>query len=166
MMTVTDISQRFAISSWQTYRLLQSIRPVLGDLCQSTKGRQLILNPEAIFIVERAIQLNRGGVALKALPERIKAELHRNIEVRPDPDNSVAPQSTKDAPNTEMLELIREQLTTKDQLITKQQQQITELLSQLRDLQEKVPALPVPDGRQESKRIGRWQALRMLITGQ
>ena len=55
------LADRLGLSPWQIRRLIYALRPVLGDLLTSAKGRPLEVSPQAIGILERAVELKASG---------------------------------------------------------------------------------------------------------
>jgi DNA-binding transcriptional MerR regulator len=82
MLTIDVLADRLGLSPWQTRRLIYALRPVLGDLLKSTKGRPLGISPQAIGILERAAALKASGVPLKGLAEIVQSELSGNGKER------------------------------------------------------------------------------------
>jgi len=87
MLTVGDLSSRLGLSEWQTRRIIYALRPVLGDLLTSAKGRPLEVNPQAIGILERAAQLKASGIPLGKLAEVVQSELGGNGKERSNGDS-------------------------------------------------------------------------------
>lgn len=76
MLTVEMLSSKLGLSPWQVRRLIYTLRPVLDGLMVSAKGRPLEISPQAIGILERAMQLRASGVPLNNLAKVLQKELH------------------------------------------------------------------------------------------
>lgn len=111
MLTVETLSSRLGLSPWQVRRLIYALRPVLKGMVVSAKGRPLEVSPQAIGILERALQLKASGVSLNELASVIIEELGEtmaNIQAGANAPRSLAQEPAK---------LLQEVLASKEALI-------------------------------------------------
>jgi len=111
MLTVDLLANRLGLSPWQTRRLIYALRPVLGGLLKSAKGRPLEVSPQAIGILERAVELKASGIPLGRLAEVVQSELGGNGKERNNGDSEAQTLALEPASHLQAL------LEAKDALI-------------------------------------------------
>ncbi|MCS7240534.1 MAG: hypothetical protein NZ651_04745 [Candidatus Bipolaricaulota bacterium] len=111
MLTVETLSSRLGLSPWQVRRLIYALRPVLKGMVVSAKGRPLEVSPQAIGILERALQLKASGVPLNELASVISEELGESMSNTP--ADAGGPKNLAQEP----AKLLQEVLASKEALI-------------------------------------------------
>lgn len=97
MLNVEMLSNRLGLSPWQTRRLIYALRPVLQGMVVSANGRPLEVSPQAIGILERAVQLKARGIPLSRLAKVLQEELQgpgNNEENKENPGAGLAQDPT------------------------------------------------------------------------
>jgi len=157
MLTVEMLSSRLGLSPWQVRRLIYALRPVLDGFVVSAKGRPLEINPQAIGILERAIQLRSSGVPLGELAKVLQSELH---------GTTLSPTEEEDASVSvaqEAAKLVQEVLAAKDALIEELRRErdywrdlALKLQTQMEELQRLALPAPKEKGLGWARRLLRW----------
>lgn len=158
MLTVEMLSSRLGLSPWQVRRLIYALRPVLDGLLVSAKGRPLEISPQAIGILERAIQLRAAGVPLNGLAKELQNELQGTALGSPgkeDEGQGLAQEPAK---------LVQEVLEAKDALIDelkRERDYWRELALRLQNQVEELQRLALPAPKKRGLTWA-WRFLRWL----
>ncbi len=152
MLTMKDISKRYELTSNQTRACWDAVSPLLVDYIERGPHNAVLVSEEAIFILDRMIELRRSGLSWSACGDKLKKEMTDSTENTPQTPPQLSTNENNLAPNAEIISIFKEQLDRKDE-------QIEELLAQLKDVQ--MRALP----EHSEGRKSRWQYLKAVFTG-
>jgi len=139
MLTLRDIAARYELSPKQARRYWEAVSPLLSQYARRGPHNAILLSEQAIPVLDRLAELIHSGLSLPAAAEQLREELNGSRQAGGKQTDNYEQTDYRD----ELIAILKAQLAEKDR-------QIAELLSQLRELQQR--ALP-PAG---SRRRWRW----------
>ncbi len=162
MLELKTVADRCGLSEHQARRVVRALSPVLQDRLKRGKDNRILLDNSALMIVDRAVNLWRGGLPLQNVSQTVATEITNGAKTGADGLTDRLPNHEQPTHNhcttcEAREDLVKELRTDKERLL----RLLEDSQAQIRQLM-----LPPPKtGDSSPPPITRWQALRIALLG-